>query len=279
MDIDGCVVVGAQEEVNSDDRSRPDWTSLSADALHKIAGFLPMPSLARMSITCRACVSPCADENTWRILCNTHVPAFQFRNVRECSALGGWKALYKKRFAFIRRHPLVEPHCLLPNTSEEASTSLAIELEGGVRCLDACGAMLVAGCSTGEVVIYNTDTLPLSETSRHPNEPSHPSVRPVCTFHDHEHWVYSVCCMSNYTHADGSVSCLVASCSRDQTARVYAGPRKAVGHAFAGPTAYPTELAGVALSAMTTTAAAAETSMLEEDRDKWREVRMYVYVY
>ena len=95
MDIDGCVVVGAQEEVNSDDRSRPDWTSLSADALHKIAGFLPMPSLARMSITCRACVSPCADENTWRMLCTTHVPAFRFKNVKE--SRGGWKALYKKR--------------------------------------------------------------------------------------------------------------------------------------------------------------------------------------
>ena len=46
---------------------------------------------------------------------------------------------------------------------------------------------------------------------------------PEATFETHTSWVYSVCCMARFTHADGAESALVASGSRDTTVRVYAG--------------------------------------------------------
>ena len=66
----------------------------------------------------------------------------------------------------------------------------------------------------------------------------HPDAGAVeATFETHTSWVYSVCCMSRFTHANGAESALVASGSRDTTVRVYAGFAHGAEHGASGPQA------------------------------------------
>jgi WD40 repeat protein len=83
-----------------------------------------------------------------------------------------------------------------------------------VRCLDGCGRLLAAGLSSGAIVIFDREKLAQGSSG---------AWEPEATFETHTSWVYSVCCRSHFTHANGAVSALVASGSRDTTVRVYAG--------------------------------------------------------
>ena len=189
--------------------------ALTADVLIKIAAGLPVRNLPAMSAVCRGFWDACRDDNVWRERCRIHNPPYEFRTSAEQRILGGWRALYRHRYSILERLPE------RGRPSMEAQTGDLVEVESGVRCLAVSGSLTVAGLSTGELVIYRTFF-----EDRDQREESLSQPLRVATCRAHSTWVYSVCCESYFTHADGSVSALVASCSRDQTVRVWVGPTK-----------------------------------------------------
>jgi len=212
MAVEANTSTEASERQQAESHGFDGWQLLSADVLLKVAGFLPLASLPALAGACRGYHTVVEDEHLWHALCLAHVPALEFRSPAEQRALGGWRGLLKKRYTLSHRFaPLDQP-------SQEAQCTTFVEVEDGVRCMHTSGSLLVAGCSSGAVLIYHTGLVAAHADAEDCG------LEAVHSFRHHTSWVYSVCSQTNFANLDGTMSARVGSCSRDMTVRLYAGP-------------------------------------------------------
>jgi hypothetical protein len=192
----------------------PQALVVTLDVFIKVASGLRIKELPKMAAVCQGFAVACRDDFAWKARCTRR--SFEFRTAAEMRVLGGWRALYRERSTLLARVPK------RGQPSMEAITGDLVEVESGVRCLSVSGSLIVAGLNTGELVIYRA---PFEGTAsggrRRPGWETLSEPTRVATCHAHTSWVYSVCCNDKFTHADGSVSALLASCSRDQSVRIW----------------------------------------------------------